>query len=514
MAKRVFGRDAEIGAADAVLAAARQGFTALLLEGDPGIGKTTVWRQGIAHAIDGGYRVLSCRAAPTEVRLSFAALCDLLAPIDASELQSLPEPQRRALEAALLRSETTSGAAPNPRAIGTALVSLLAQLAAAAPVLLAIDDLQWLDAPSAHALEFALRRLEPHAIAVLATERRGERSGVPGMLGPGRDERVRRLDLGPLSLGVLYRIVEHAIGHGLPRPLLLKIERAAGGNPFYVLEIARAIEAAGGMAPGRELPIPDNLRELAEHRLRTLPRRTRDALLRVSALARPTITLVDPAALAPAEEAGVVHIHGDGRIELAHPLFAGAIYAAASYERRRKLHGDLAEVVEDVEERARHLMLTRAEDDADEHVANVLHEAAEHALRRGAVEAAAELEEQSARRTPAPQVDVRWRRRLRAARHYQKAGDPMRSKALCHAVLGEAPPPPVRVQALGLVAEVCWFEAPATAKPVLEEALACAGDDAGTAAQLELALGMVCLSTSDALAGDRHLVRAIEFAER
>src|SRR5262245_47192454 len=189
MAAEVFGRDAELVAVDAMLASARRGFAALVLEGDPGIGKTTVWREGITHAAAAGYRVLSCRATPTEVRLSFAALCDLLAPIEASAFQSLLDPQRRALEAALLRAEST-GAAPNPRAIGTGLVSLLARLAAVTPVLLAIDDLQWLDVPSARALEFALRRLEPHPIAVLATMRRGERNAALDLLATEHDERV------------------------------------------------------------------------------------------------------------------------------------------------------------------------------------------------------------------------------------------------------------------------------------------------------------------------------------
>src|SRR5206468_5906271 len=137
----VFGREAELGAVDSVLASARHGLAALVLEGDPGIGKTTVWQQGIAHAAADGYRVLSCRAAPAEVRLSFTALGDLLAPVEPAAFDALPDPQRTALDAALLRSES-KGAPPNPRAIGTGIVSLLVELAASSPVLVAIDDLQ------------------------------------------------------------------------------------------------------------------------------------------------------------------------------------------------------------------------------------------------------------------------------------------------------------------------------------------------------------------------------------
>ena len=247
MATGVFGREAELGAVDAVLASARQRFAALVLEGDPGIGKTTVWRQGIAHAVGNGYRVLSCRAAPAEARLSFTALGDLLEPV---AFGALPDPQRRALDAALLRSEP-AGVAPNPRAIGTGVVSLLSQLAARTPVWAAIDDLQRLDLPSARALEFALRRLDPHPIAVLATVRLDERVSGNGLFSTV-EERIRTLRLGPLSLGALYRIIDDQLGHGLPRPLLVRIERATGGNPFYALEIARALEAEGeaGARPG------------------------------------------------------------------------------------------------------------------------------------------------------------------------------------------------------------------------------------------------------------------------
>jgi DNA-binding CsgD family transcriptional regulator len=513
MATTVFGRDAELVAVDTVLASARHGLAALVLEGDPGIGKTTVWREGIAHAAGTGYRVLSCRAASAEARLSFAALGDLLAPVEPAHFDALPDPQVRALSAALLRAETT-GAAPDPRAIGTAVVSLLSALAASAPVLLAMDDVQWLDLPSARALEFALRRLEAQPIAVLASLRLGERAGRSGLLSVGFDERIRRVRLGPLSLGALHHIVEGEIGHGLPRPLLVRIERATGGNPFYALEIARALAAEGSLAPGQGLPIPDDLHELVVERLRRLPRRTREALLRVSALAQPTISLVDAADLAPAEDAGVARVRSDGRIEFAHPLFAGAIYASASHERRRKLHGQLAEIASDVEEHARHLMLMRAGNDADAHVAGVLHDAAEHALRRGSVEVAADLEEHSARRTPREEVAVRWQRLLRAARHHLKAGDPARSRRLCQEVIDEKPPSSVRAQALHLLAETFATEGPEAAVPLLEEALACVGEDAHHAAQLEIALGSVLCSMLDLARSDRHLVRAVELAER
>jgi len=475
---------------------------------EPGIGKTTVWREGIARARCQGYRVLSCRAAPAEARLSFAALSDLLTPIEGAAFESLPVPQRRALDAALLRAEP-QGAAPDPRAIGTGVVSLVSELCAEAPVLLALDDVQWLDLPSARTLEFALRRVERGSVAVLATIRKPEPASRPSVVSVIADDRVHSLGLGPLSLDALNRIVEEHLGRRLPRPLLVKIEIATGGNPFYALEIARALNAAN-VTSGHALPVPDDLRDLVGSRLRRLPRLTRDALLRVSALAVPTVALVDPKELAAAEEAGVARIRPDGRIEFAHPLFAGAIYAAASHERRRRLHQDLANRVSDVEERARHL--TFAAEGTDGSIAAVLEEAAEHAHRRGAPEVAAELEEQAARRTPADMVEKRWERCLRAGRHHLKAGDLQRARQLAEEVLSATPPSRLRAQALHVIAEFCFANKLDDAIHFLEEALTCAGDDCGYAAQLEIALAVVLVATLDPARSDPHLSRAIELA--
>jgi len=511
MGVSVVGREAELVGIDAVLAAGRREFAVLVLEGEPGIGKTTVWREGIARATSLGYRVLSCRAASAEARLSFAALGDLLAQVDRAVFEALPDPQRRALDIALLRGEP-EGAAPSPRAIGTGVVSLVSGLAAEGPVVLALDDVQWLDRPSARALAFLVRRLEDQPVVVLTTVRAGEGRSDEGLLAIVPDTRVHRVRLGPLSLAALYRIVAEEVGHGLPRPLLVRIERATGGNPFYALEIARSLEVEGDLAAGQALPVPDDLRQLAAARLGRLPRRAREALLRVSALTRPTVAVVDPADLAPAEEAGVVRVRFDGRIDFAHPLFAGAVYAAASLDRRRRLHGELADLASDVEERARHLTL--ASEGTDERIAAVLDAAAEHARRRGAPEVAAELEEQAAQRTPLEAEAARWQRWLRAGRNHLRAGDPARARELAEEVVAASPPRPVRAQALHLLAEVRAAESPEAAIPLLEEALACVGDDWRHAAQIEVALSFLLIAVLDLAQADRHLVRAVELTER
>ena len=152
---RIVGRDAELAAVRECVASTAAG--ALVLSGGPGIGKTTLWEASIAIARKRGTRVLVARPSGAEASLSFAALIDLCDGVDASALAELPAPQRSALEVALLRAEPT-GVAAEPHAIALGVRSLLRALAADAPVLIAIDDIQWLDAPSVEALAFASRR--------------------------------------------------------------------------------------------------------------------------------------------------------------------------------------------------------------------------------------------------------------------------------------------------------------------------------------------------------------------
>src|SRR5436305_5364758 len=198
MGPAVVGRDAELAVLEATLGDPSADARLLVLEGEPGIGKTTVWHEAAGRAEAQGYRVLSCRAAHAESRLSFAGLGDLLAPLRPDAFAGLPTPQRRGLDVALLRAEAEERA-PDPRTIGTALVSLLTELSPEVPVLLAIDDVQWLDRPSARALEFAVRRLEDHPVAVLATLRADEAGREVALLSALSSQRVRRVRLCPLD---------------------------------------------------------------------------------------------------------------------------------------------------------------------------------------------------------------------------------------------------------------------------------------------------------------------------
>jgi hypothetical protein len=144
-------------------------FAALELVGEAGIGKTTVWEAAVRRAEELGLPVLSARPAVSEARLSFAGLTDLLVAVDRDVLGTLPALQAQALDVALLRAHANRP--PGRRLVGTALLSVLRKLTSDGPVLVAIDDAQWLDPPSASALEFALRRLDDRPVRLVVSRR-------------------------------------------------------------------------------------------------------------------------------------------------------------------------------------------------------------------------------------------------------------------------------------------------------------------------------------------------------
>ena len=150
---------------------------ALVIEGEAGIGKSTLWGAGVTEAMRRGDVVLSVRPAQSEAQMSFAGLGDLLEPVADALLPRLEAPQRTALEVALLR-RVPAGVPPNEREIGAAVLALLRVLATDAAVLLAIDDVQWLDRASGEVLAFALRRLRSESVSVLLTRRTAHVAGA------------------------------------------------------------------------------------------------------------------------------------------------------------------------------------------------------------------------------------------------------------------------------------------------------------------------------------------------
>src|SRR5215469_5393712 len=239
------GRDREMAEVRAFLDAVLAGPCGLLLEGAAGIGKTTVWNAGVASAVGRSLTVLSSRPAESEATLSFAALGDLLDGVLDQALPLLPPPQRRALEVALLLADP-GGSPPEQRAVAVAFLAMIRHLSAAGPVVLAVDDLQWLDVPSVRAVEFALRRLGQERAGLLASVRdqADERPAAAASTGLP-PERLTRLRVGPLTLGAFESAVRATAGPGVSRLTIRRLFDAAGGNPFYGLELARALQRAG-----------------------------------------------------------------------------------------------------------------------------------------------------------------------------------------------------------------------------------------------------------------------------
>jgi len=515
MNEGIVGRDRELGGAYAFLDALRTDGNGLLIEGEPGIGKTAVLQAVLEDAAGRGWRVLRCAGDQAEARLSFVGLADLLGDAVEQELESLPAPQRDALELALLRRRG-SVRGVEARAIGLGLRSLVVELARASPVVLAVDDAHWLNAATARALAFAARRLEGHAVGILATVRTGLSEIDPLRLERGLGaSRFRRARLGPLSIGAVRVMIERRLGYEYSRPVLLRLAEVADGNPLFALELARALGPDPRLEPAAPLPVPDSLRALVADRVGAVGTSGRRALLAAAALSRPTTQLVEDASsaagLAQAEEAGLLHVQGD-RVVFVHPLYASAVYGSSATRTRRSLHANLADLVGDAEEQARHLAL--ASTPPDEHIAARLEDAAARARARGAWEAAGELFEQAVRFTPPAHAERVRARVVSAAEHYVHAGDRARARELLHGVLDETPRGTIRSEALQLLAEIHHNEDGfADATRLLEEALEDA-DEPTVRIALHTSLGFSRSRLGDFAGADRHAEHALAEARR
>jgi DNA-binding CsgD family transcriptional regulator len=466
MMVEIVSREEELASLQAFIDGLQGGPTALVLEGDAGIGKSTLWLAGVEYARTRGLRVLSSRPAEAERSLAHVGLGDLFENVLDDVLPALTPPRRRALEVALLLEESKADAV-DPRALGIATRSALQLLAEDTPVLVAIDDLQWFDASSARALAFALRRLGANHVLLLLARRLvdgAEASGLEQALGA---ESVRRLPVGPLSVGALHRLLRDRLGRAFARQTLLRIHERSGGNPFFALELARVLEV--DIDPLQPLSVPETLEDLVRARISGLPASTRRALVLASALGTTSESLLRRAgvaadALDPAFAAHVIE-RDNGTIRFTHPLLSSVLYRDLG-EERLSVHGRLAGIVEDPLLRARHLALSR--DTPDASVAAVLDDAARLAADRGAVAVAAELAEQALRLTPLDGPDVRHRRALAAARAHHAAGEWTRAQVIATDLLAEAEIGSFRAEALVLLAEL---ESADRAVALLEEAL-------------------------------------------
>lgn len=423
----VLGRETELAALRNLLVDAADGPASFCLEGEAGIGKTTVWQAAVAEARQRSFKVLASRPAGGELQLSFASLSDLLTNVLGEVEDELAAPQRRALRVALLLDDP-GGSPPDPRAIGLGFLGVLRRLSLRGPVLVAIDDAQWLDRPTADVLHFALRRLVAEPIALLVAFRPDSALPPDVLTRTFPEERRSELRLGPLSVAAIHRLVRSRLGIGLARPILLRVHETSGGNPFYALELARALGSEEGRSqPGGQLPVPGSLLELVGGRIANLPEPAHDVVLAVACLSEPRVSVLRKlmgdrraaGGLRAAVETGVLEVDED-RVSFTHPLLASAVYAEAGPDRRKGMHRRLALLLEDPEAQARHLAL--ATEGRDAAVALALDRGAQQAWERGAPAVAAELLELAAAATPLGDTADGRRRKLEAAEAHEQAG--------------------------------------------------------------------------------------------
>jgi DNA-binding CsgD family transcriptional regulator len=514
--RHLVGREDELAALLDLLDAPDESFAAAVLVGEAGIGKTTLSSAAAQAAAARGYRVLSCRSSEAEARFSFVGLSDLLGDVVGDVLPQLPRPQRRALEAALALSDS-EGAPADENVVAFAFLNALRTLVGDNRVLLAIDDVQWLDAPSLAMVRFALARLEQEAVTAILTARDEipvwVRRGIP-------EERLLVIELGSLSIGALHELLRTRVGAVLPRPTLLRIWETSGGNPFFALELASALERRGGrLAPGEELPISADLQELVHERLDRLVAAELEVTRVVAALATPTVRLVEkvvgPQAatgLAGALEARIITVEGD-RLLFTHPLLGSAVSSRSTAVERRSLHARLATLVRGEEERARHLALATAEPNSD--VAAVVENAAASVHARGAPAAAAELAELALRLTPQDDVDDALRRVLDCADRHRDAGDGRRAITLLEEARETAPAGLPRASVLlRLATTVSLVDGPRQAVDLYRKALAEAEGDHALTAEIHLRLADAISELEDRERGLAHAELAVSAASQ
>ena len=466
MAIELVGRQEELGSLLAFIGESHGGPAAFVLEGEAGIGKSTLWLAGVEHARTRGWRILASRPVEAERGLAYVGLCDVFEDILDEALPALLAPRRRALEVALLR-EDASGDPADHRALGVAVRDVLQFLGEGEPVLIAVDDVQWLDSSSSSALAFALRRLTERRVLVLLARRLDDGAHLSELEQALGADSVRRLPVGPFSVGALHRLLRDRLGRAFARQTLLRIHERSGGNPFFALELARVLDSE--IDPTEPLPVPETLEDLVRARISGLPPATREALALASALGTPSMSVLEAAGVAadafdPAIEAHVIE-RENGTIRFTHPLLSSVLYNDLG-AKRRGVHRRIAEVSEDSVTRARHLALSRDEPDPD--VAGLLDEAAMLATDRGASAIAAELAEQALRLTPTNASDERHRRALAAARAHQAAGEWTRARTIAADFLSEAEIGPLRAEGLMLLAEL---ESVDRSAELLEQAL-------------------------------------------
>lgn len=406
------GRDAELGMVASAVREIDERGQALVLVGEPGSGKTALLKAAIAQVEDSGVLVLTATGVEFEADLPYSGLSQIALPLSET-LDGLARPHQQVLRTALGLDD---GPFPTTGAVATAALALLTKASAARPLLLAVDDLQWVDRMSAAALGFVARRVSPLRIALVATLRAGTSSFFE------RSD-LAEVEVGPLDPDAAARILG-AHFPGLSRAQRARCVDEARGNALALLELPTVLVTGSDLGGTAAVPSSTSVSRRVQHlfasRVSALPPRSRQVLLLTALSGTGQLPVLRTAAgpavladLAPAERADLVYVDDRARrVSFRHPLAGAAVVALSTAEERYGAHRALAAAMDgDVVRRAAHL--AEASIEPDEEVAAALDLAGRYYLRRGDPNGAVEALIRAAQLSPT--ADGRNRRLAEAA---------------------------------------------------------------------------------------------------
>jgi DNA-binding CsgD family transcriptional regulator len=407
---------------------ARQHPAAMLIEGEAGSGKSTLWQAGVKAAEHAGHQILRSEPSSGESDLSFAGLSDLLVGVLPEVSDTIPAPQLEALEIALLLRPAADHS-PTLHAVGLAVLAAIQACVTQRPVLIAIDDGHWMDQGSVGALTYALRRLRTGRVSLLVTARGDDTADPFAAETPPHIHRTRELVgalpaadavvLGPLNETQIQRLLPPDLG---PADIQ-RVTQRSGGNPFWARQLATSLQNDDESVPQLALVLSRRL-------MASLSAEAGEALAVVSAAGRLSVTdalsildgvVDDPAAALDAAVTSNVLVESGNRLSPAHPLIGAATVAALPPVRRQQLYRRLASHTDNPERHA-HFVVLAAGAEPDQHAAAALDAAAAAAAGRAAIAAAGEFASQAVLCTPASDGYRLDRRRIRAAELQHAAG--------------------------------------------------------------------------------------------